>query len=119
MDCLFCKIINKEIPSYIIYEDELTMAFLDAYPDSVGHTLIVPKVHYECLDDIDDNTLNHIMGVSKIIKEKLDKNLNCDGLTLIQNNGEVQEIKHYHLHLKPYYKNKKDKTIEEVYELLK
>ena len=119
MDCLFCKIINKEIPSYKIYEDEIVYAFLDINPDSVGHTLIVPKKHYLDLNDIDINTLKHIMNIAKLLKKRIEEKLNCDGLTLIQNNGEIQEIKHFHLHLKPFYINKKDKTLEEVYELLK
>ena len=119
MNCLFCKIINKEIPSYKIYEDEIVYAFLDINPDSVGHTLIVPKKHYLDLNDIDINTLKHIMEIAKLLKKRIEEKLNCDGLTLIQNNGEIQEIKHFHLHLKPFYINKKDKTLEEVYELLK
>ena len=119
MDCLFCKIINKEIPSYKIYEDDVVYAFLDINPDSVGHTLIIPKKHYLDLDDIDIDTLKHIMEIAKILKKRIEEKLNCDGLTLIQNSGDIQEVKHFHLHLKPFYKNKKDKTLEEVYELLK
>lgn len=119
MDCLFCKIINKEIPSYKIYEDDVVYAFLDINPDSVGHTLIIPKKHYLDLDDIDIDTLKHIMEVSKMLKKRIEEKLNCDGLTLIQNSGDIQEVKHFHLHLKPFYNNKKDKTLEEVYELLK
>lgn len=104
MDCLFCKIVKNDIPSYTIYEDEIVKAFLDISPDCNGHTLIVPKKH--CLDitDIDDNTLIHIMDVARHLKKLLEDVLKIDGLTLIQNNGDVQEIKHYHLHLKPHYK---------------
>lgn len=119
MDCLFCKIINREEKSYKIYEDEIVYAFLDVYPDSVGHTLIIPKKHYIDLDDIDIDTLKHIMKIAKMLKKRIEEKLNCDGLTLIQNSGDVQFVKHFHLHLKPSYKNKKDKTLEEVYELLK
>ena len=119
MDCLFCKIINKEIPSYKIYEDDVVYAFLDINPDSVGHTLIIPKKHYLDLDDIDIEILKHIMEIAKILKKRIEEKLNCDGLTLIQNSGDIQEVKHFHLHLKPFYNNKKDKTLEEVYELLK
>lgn len=119
MDCLFCKIVNGEINSYKIYEDDVVFAFLDINPDSAGHTLIIPKKHYLDLDDIDLDTLTHIMKVAKILKLRIEEKLNCDGLTLIQNNGLVQEVKHFHLHLKPFYKIKKDKTLEEVYNLLK
>jgi len=119
MNCIFCKIINGEIPSYKIYEDELVYAFLDINPNSCGHTLIIPKKHYQDIDDIDNITLNRILEVAKILKIKIEEKLGCDGLTLIQNNGEVQEVKHFHLHLKPFYLNKKNKDIKEVYELLK
>ena len=58
MDCLFCKIINGEIPCYKVYEDDIVLAFLDVNPDSLGHTLIIPKKHYQDLMDIDSNTLS-------------------------------------------------------------
>lgn len=119
MDCIFCKIINGDIPSYKIYEDELVYAFLDINPLSPGHTLIVPKKHYLDLSDIDNETLIKIMDTARIIRKKLEDKLNIDGLTLIQNNGEVEEVKHFHLHLKPYYNKEINYTIEEVYNLLK
>lgn len=119
MNCIFCKIINNEIPSYKIYEDELVLAFLDVNPDSNGHTLIIPKEHYQDIDDINEEVLNHIMKVTKKIKSTLYEKLNCDGLTLVQNNGQVQEVKHFHLHLKPYYKESKEMSIDEIYNLLK
>src|SRR5574344_113758 len=113
MDCLFCKIVENEIPSKKVYEDDLVVAFLDIKPNSPGHTVLIPKKHFVCLDDIDDNTLNYIMKVSRKLKKRLEKKLNCDGITIVQNNGDVQDIKHYHIHLIPHYKTKKDKTIEE------
>ena len=115
MDCIFCKIINGDIPSYKVYEDNLVYAFLDINPDSPGHTLIIPKKHYQDLVSIDNETLLHIFDVARILKKKLEEKLNIDGLTLIQNNGDVQEVKHFHLHLKPYYNNKIDMDIEDVY----
>lgn len=119
MDCLFCKIVNGDIPSYKIYEDETVFVFLDIHPDSMGHTLIIPKKHFQDIADIDSSTLTHILEVTKMMKEKLETVLHCTGLTLVQNNGTVQEIKHFHLHLKPHYLNKvESKTVEEVYALL-
>lgn len=120
MDCIFCKIINGEIPCYKIYEDDLVLAFLDVNPDSIGHTLIIPKKHYVGLADIEDATLNHIMKTAKHIQELLIEKLNCDGLTLVQNNGSIQEVKHFHLHLKPYYlNNQKNLSLEEITAILK
>lgn len=120
MNCLFCKIINGEIPAYIIYEDDIVLAFLDINPDCNGHTLIIPKEHYLDLDDINSDVLNHIMDSSKKVKKLLEEKLKCDGMTLVQNNGSVQEIKHYHLHLKPYYNEKQNlKKVEEIYNIIK
>lgn len=119
MDCVFCKIVNNEIPSYKIYEDDLVLAFLNIKPDSPGHTLIIPKKHYKDIVTIDNNTLIHIIDVIRSIKEKLEKVLEIDGLTLVQNNGDIQEIKHFHFHLKPFYKEKRELEIEKVFDLLK
>lgn len=129
MDCIFCKIIKGETPCLKIYEDDIVLAFLDINPDSDGHTLIIPKKHFTDLDDIDLDTLTHINKTSKKIKKMLEEKLNCIGVSLLQNNGSVQEVKHYHLHLKPYYKDKKSiemikhdefiKDPKEIYELLK
>ncbi len=116
---IFCKIVNGEVPSYTLYEDDIVKVFLDANPDMNGHTLIIPKKHYLNLYDIDNDTLIHIMKTARKIGRMLEEKLSADGLTLVQNNGEIQEVKHYHLHLRPQYKNKpKLLSIEEVYEIL-
>ena len=120
MDCLFCKIIKGDIPSYTIYEDDVVKVFLDINPDSNGHVLIIPKEHTLDFLSISDVTLQHINMVAKKIIPKLMNLLNSDGITLVQNNGDVQEVKHFHLHLKPYYNKKEEiKPVEEIYELLK
>lgn len=108
-DCIFCKIINGDIPSSTIYEDELIKVFLDVNPATNGHMLIIPKKHYENVCDIDEKIILHSV---KTIKEKLypllKSKLNCDGLTISQNNGFGQEVKHYHIHLIPRYTNDQD-----------
>lgn len=119
MDCLFCKIIEGSIDSFTLYEDEIVKVFLDAYPDAPGHLLIIPKKHILDLDDMDSNTWNHIFQIIQKMKKRLEEKLHVDGVTLIQNNGMVQEIKHFHLHMKPFYKEKKELSKEEVFELLK
>lgn len=106
MDCIFCKIVEGKIPSLKIYEDDVILAFLDINPDSNGHTLIIPKKHYKDINDIDEKTLCHIYSKAKDIMKLLEEKLNADGFSLLQNNGSVQEVKHYHLHIKPYYSNK-------------
>lgn len=119
MECIFCKIISKQIPCYNVYEDDLVLAFLDINPDSIGHMLIVPKKHIININDMDSSTWNHILDIAKKMKHLLEDKLNIDGLTLIQNNGDIQEVKHFHLHLKPFYKVKKEMDINEVYDILK
>ena len=120
MECVFCKIIEEEIPSYTIYEDDKVKAFLDINPDVNGHTLIIPKKHYKDISDIDDATLMHIMDVAKYLRSLLETKLNIDGLTLVQNNGDIQEVKHFHLHLKPYYKKEQVLLdVEDIYQKLK
>lgn len=119
-DCLFCKLAHHDMEANIIYEDEVVAAFLDAFPDSNGHVLIVPKKHTLDLDTIPDETLMHIMKVARNLKTLLIEKMHCDGLTLIQNNGDVQEVKHFHLHLKPYYKETQEKMDpKEVLAILK
>ena len=120
MDCIFCKINKKEIPSYTIYEDDIVRAFLDIHPDCNGHTLIIPKKHITDITDMDEETINHIYKIAKMIKQELEEKLKIDGLTFVQNNGYGQEVKHYHLHLKPLYRQKQElKDIQEVYNTLK
>ncbi len=119
MNCIFCKIINEEISSYTIYEDEYVKVFLDIYPDTNGHTLIIPKKHYQDITDIPLDTLKHINQITKNIYRILETKLKFDGLVIIQNNGSVQEIKHYHLHLKPIYNNQPDLiNVKDIYQTL-
>ncbi|MBE6139987.1 MAG: HIT domain-containing protein [Firmicutes bacterium] len=103
MDCLFCKIAKKEIDAKILFEDDLIMIIMDAFPNVDGHSLIIPKQHYETFLDIPDDLLIHIHKKAQewglILLKKLEKK----SLTLLNNYGEAQAIKHYHLHLLPNY----------------
>ena len=119
MDCIFCKINKKEIPSYTIFEDNVVRVFLDIHPDSCGHCLIIPKKHIENIEDMDINTLNHIMRIYIKMYNHMKDKLKFEGFTITQNNGIVQDVKHFHLHLVPKYKKNKKIDISEVYELLK
>lgn len=119
MECLFCKINKGEIPSYTIYEDELVRVFLDINPKHNGHTLIIPKKHYKDIEDIDMDTLSHIMEIAKKMYQLLNDKLNLDGIILTQNNGIAQDIKHYHLHLIPVYKNEIEKSVDEIFKKIK
>lgn len=116
---IFCKIIKGEIPSKTIYEDEVVMVILDVNPRSNGHSLIIPKKHYKDLFDIDNDTLMHIFEVAKNISNLLEEKLNCEGITMEENNGISQEVKHFHLHVIPKYKDNTAMDIEKVYNILK
>lgn len=116
---IFCKIIKKEIPSYTIYEDDIVKVFLDVNPSHNGHTLIIPKKHYENIFDIDEEILNHILKITKKIAIELKESLNYDGISLSQNNLYGQDVKHFHLHLIPKYQNEEKLSIEEIYNKIK
>ena len=115
MDCIFCKIVNKELPSYKIYEDDKILAFLDINPYTKGHTLIIPKKHTLDIQTIDDDTAIYIIKKAREIAKLIVSKLNADGYTLIQNNGFVEEVKHFHLHIIPKYKNNTAMDIKDVY----
>lgn len=117
-DCLFCKIVSGEIGSLTLFEDDIVKVMLDAYPDSPGHTLIIPKKHFLDLDDIDMDTLTHIMKTAKSVKKLLESKLNPDSIVLMQNNGEAEKIKHFHLHLIPKYEVNLSLDKESVYKKL-
>lgn len=120
MDCIFCKIIKGDIPSYTIFEDDIVKVFLDINPISNGHALIIPKKHILDIDDMDNETLMHIMDVARYVKKLLINKLNCNGVTFTQNNGDCQEVKHYHLHVQPFYNDDQELfDVVDVYNKLK
>ncbi|MFA5072188.1 MAG: HIT family protein [Candidatus Pacearchaeota archaeon] len=110
-DCVFCKIINNEIPSYKIYEDDLVLAFLDINPASKGHTLIIPKKHVQDIFEIEEKYLERIISVAKKISNKMKDNFNADGVNLYHASGAAaeQSVFHFHLHIIP---RRKDDNID-------
>jgi histidine triad (HIT) family protein len=103
MNCIFCKIINKEIPSFKIYEDEFTYAFLDIASDVDGHTLVIPKKHCCNILDCDEETLNHLMNTVKLISNHYVNNCGFTGVNLLNASGEAaqQTVFHFHVHIIP------------------
>ena len=114
-NCIFCKIINKEIPCYKIYEDENTLAFLDISKDFDGHTLVIPKKHVRNMIDCDKETLHHVIdSVSKIINHY--KTLGYTGFNVLNNNeidGE-QGVFHLHFHIYPRKSNESVKIFPKL-----
>lgn len=105
-DCIFCKIANGEIPTKTLYEDADFRVILDLGPATKGHALILPKEHAANLYELPDETVGKVLVLAKRMALTMREKLHCDGLNLVQNNGEVagQTVSHFHLHLIPRYK---------------
>lgn len=105
-DCIFCKIANGEIPTKTLYEDADFRVILDLGPATKGHALILPKEHAANLYELPDETAGKVFVLAKRMALTMREKLHCDGLNLVQNNGEVagQTVSHFHLHLIPRYK---------------
>ncbi len=104
-DCLFCKIVEGKIPAQKIYEDSEILAFLDITPVNEGHTLVIPKKHYENLFEIPDQTLSHIAIKLKELGRAVQQATNSGGINIAMNNREAagQIIPHAHFHIIPRY----------------
>lgn len=103
--CIFCKIINNEIPSSKIYEDEYVLAILDISQATYGHTLVIPKKHYENMFDIDDVTFMHISKIINMLVKKYKVLLNIENVNILNNSGSLagQVVNHLHFHIIPRY----------------
>lgn len=106
-DCIFCKLANGEIPSRTLYEDEQFRVILDLGPATKGHALILPKEHADNLYELPEELASACLVVARRMAVRMRETLKCDGLNLVQNNGEVagQTVEHFHLHLIPRYRN--------------
>lgn len=111
-DCIFCKIARGEIPAEKIYEDKDVLAFLDIKPTNKGHTLIIPKEHYETILDIPDTTLKKLIVVIKKLSKAVFKGTTADGFNIGMNNYKAagQFVMHAHFHIMPRYE--KDGLVE-------
>lgn len=107
-DCIFCKIANKEMPASFVYEDEKALAFLDIKPLSMGHTLVIPRNHYETILDITEEEIAHLSKIIKRVALAARKGADADGITILQQNGRAagQEIFHMHVHVIPRHAGK-------------
>ena len=105
-DCLFCKIVNKEIPNYTVYEDAHNLAFLDIQPHAKGHTVVIPKQHGEFIFDFSDQVFGQLGIAMKKAMEKIDAVLKPDGYSVGWNHGEAggQVVPHLHVHIMPRWK---------------
>ena len=101
MDCIFCKIISKEVPAKILYEDEYSISFLDAFPVAKGHTLVIPKKHFAQIQDMSSDMNQKLFDTVHKMITKIDS-VRGSTLVLIHNGKDSgQEIMHVHVHLIP------------------
>ena len=103
--CLFCKIINGEIPCYKVYEDNDFLAFLDISQATVGHTLVISKKHVANVFELDDETASKMLIVVKNVANKLKEKLNLSAVNILNNSGSLagQTVHHLHIHIIPRY----------------
>ena len=106
-DCIFCKIVKGEIPSFKVFEDEHTFAFLDISPINIGHTLVIPKKHHADIHELPEEELHHVMDTVKKLSTAIQKATSADGINVSMNNGSAagQIIFHSHVHIIPRFEN--------------
>lgn len=109
VDCIFCKIIREEIPCHKVYESDEILAFLDINPVNNGHTLVIPKKHYENFHDVPDEVLCKMMRTAKKIAPAIFESANAQAYNIMLSNGKIagQEIPHAHFHIIPRFKGDK------------
>ncbi|MBR4529054.1 MAG: HIT family protein [Lachnospiraceae bacterium] len=112
-DCIFCKLANGVFPTNTVYEDAHFRAILDNGPATKGHTLILPKEHYDDLFALPPETAAEAMKLAKKLAAHLKETLSADGINIVQNNGAAagQTVMHYHLHVIPRYEDDGQKIL--------
>ncbi len=113
-DCIICRIINNQLPSYRLYEDDKSIAFLDHHPCAPGHTLVSLKQHSETLLDYSPEELKEFMTALQKVINALEKTLNCSGLSIGINHRELAGIHHLHIHLIPRFKGDGGEIIQNL-----
>jgi len=101
--CTFCKIVRREAPASVVYEDEKVVAFMSIQPINIGHTLVVPKKHYENIYEIPEEEVAYLYKIVKKVTTAVNRAVNAEGIRILQNNGEAagQVIFHFHVHVIP------------------
>jgi histidine triad (HIT) family protein len=106
-DCIFCKIIKKELSCYKIYENNYVLAFLDINPSFRAHTLVIPKKHFTNIFDCEDKYLEELIKAIKLISKHYKQELPCQGANILNASGKVaeQSVFHFHFHIIPRFSN--------------
>ncbi len=108
-DCIFCKLANGVIGTNTVYEDDDFRVIMDLAPAAMGHSLVIPKHHYDNAIDADKNVLEKAIIVAADTARAVKKTTGCDGVNILQNNGEAagQTVYHFHFHIIPRYNGDK------------
>ena len=108
-NCIFCKILKNEIPSATVYEDDKFRAIMDIAPVAKGHVILLAKEHTANLLEADDELLAAALPAVKKVAKAVKKTVDCDGINILQNNGEAagQTVFHLHIHVMPRYSKDK------------
>lgn len=104
--CLFCRIISGDEPGYVVFEDEVSLGFLDQRPLFPGHCLLVPKAHYPTMNDLPADLISPLFSQAKLLAEAIEKGLQAEGTFVAINNRVSQSVPHLHIHIVP--RRKKD-----------
>lgn len=109
-DCIFCKLANGIFDTNTLYEDENFRVIFDASPATEGHVLILPKEHYENVFELPNKLASDVFVLAKKIAAVMKEITKCDGVNILQNNGEAagQTVFHFHMHVIPRYQNRED-----------
>jgi histidine triad (HIT) family protein len=107
MACIFCKIIAKEIPAEILFENDSAIAILDVNPIHYGHALVIPKSHHRDFLEVPENELPGMMHAVHVVAHAIVKSFELQGFNFFSNNGTVagQSVFHFHIHITPRYAN--------------
>lgn len=119
MECLFCEITKNLNNSKTIYEDDKVGVIMDINPTCEGHLLIIPKTHYDTVFDVPAKELEYMFMIGKKMTDLLEKKLGYKGMTLEFNYGERQLIKHAHMHVIGTSNAENQRSIDEIYNILK
>jgi histidine triad (HIT) family protein len=108
-DCIFCKIVAKQAPASVVYEDKAVISFLDIRPLHLGHTQVIPKAHFVDIFDIPVELLSRVHTVAKHVAPAVKKAAGADGISIIQQTGKAagQDIFHLHVHVVPRFEGQK------------
>lgn len=114
MDCLFCKLVNKEIPAVVVYEDDDTISFMELNPSASGHVMVILKKHGNNILEYSHVELGTLMGSVQKVAKKIEKVLNPDSITIGINHKERRGVPHLHVHLIPRWENDKGGVIQSI-----